>query len=181
MPVLFVALVKISRSLVAAHHAVNAKSAVEKILLKKRNVCEMTGREVDRKRQENKKVAADQLRNDIELERSLRGKSDQKAILYKRMSRSYWERWNWELQKRKEAMALEFKRAFNSASVPQHSSAEFHEIDPATLSDPEGLADEMELYIGRGSFGVVKLQVYRGIHVAVKELLPTIPLILHLE
>ena len=47
-----------------------------------------------------------------------------------------------------------------------------HEIDEALLSDPIIGGEKKEHYLGRGSFGIVKLQVYRGIHVAVKELLP---------
>ena len=43
------------------------------------------------------------------------------------------------------------------------------QIDPEMLVDPENSRD---LYVGRGSFGVVKLQLFRGMMVAVKELLP---------
>ena len=39
------------------------------------------------------------------------------------------------------------------------------------LTDPTS-SNMLELYVGRGSFGVVKLQLFRGIKVAVKELLP---------
>lgn len=44
-----------------------------------------------------------------------------------------------------------------------------NEIDSSMLLDTNG---KHKLYIGRGSFGIVRLQLYRGIHVAVKELLP---------
>ena len=43
-------------------------------------------------------------------------------------------------------------------------------IDETFLSD--AIANQDLHYLGRGSFEVVKLQLYRGIHVAVKELLP---------
>ena len=48
-----------------------------------------------------------------------------------------------------------------------------HEIDPSYLSDPPTKnGDEDELFVGRGCFGIVKVQLYRGLHVAVKEFLP---------
>ncbi len=43
------------------------------------------------------------------------------------------------------------------------------------LKDPKGESAK-QLWVGRGSFGVVKLQLYRGIKVASKELLPKTPL-----
>ena len=50
---------------------------------------------------------------------------------------------------------------------PQGSGSNMHVIDSCSLQDPDGTRDP---WIGRGSFGVVKLQVYRGISVAVKAL-----------
>ena len=47
-----------------------------------------------------------------------------------------------------------------------------HEIDPEYLLDPILEGKRCELYIGRGSFSVVRLQTYRDIVVAVKEMLP---------
>ena len=44
-----------------------------------------------------------------------------------------------------------------------------HEIEVAMLEDPGAHGQHEEHYLGRGSFGVVKLQLYRGVHVAVKE------------
>lgn len=44
-----------------------------------------------------------------------------------------------------------------------------HEIDVAMLESPIINGKVEEHFIGRGSFGAVKLQVYRGVHVAVKE------------
>ena len=35
-----------------------------------------------------------------------------------------------------------------------------HKIDPYNIVNLEGVPDPMELWIGRGSFGVVKVQVY---------------------
>ena len=95
------------------------------------------------------------------------------------MSRSYWKRWHWELQKRREAMALELGTSRRRSThhldggASEHTVASYlHEINPADLVNPEGTTNPMELWIGRGTFSVVKLQVYRGMQVAVKELLP---------
>ena len=46
-----------------------------------------------------------------------------------------------------------------------------HEIDPEVLHNPID-CDDTQIHIGRGSFGVVQIQIYCGIKVAVKELLP---------
>ena len=89
-------------------------------------------------------------------EQSLREQAEQKVLRYKNMSRCYWERWNWELQKRKEAAALSYR---NDASTSACTSAVgLHQIEPR--------------WAGRGSFGVVKINFYRGIKVVTKELLP---------
>ena len=95
----------------------------------------------------------------------------QKVVLYKKMSKCYWERWHWELQKRKEALEQLQKKARNSISS-QVNEMWLHEISPSLLTDPVRTTDSSKLYIGRGSFGIVKLQMYRGIEVAVKEFLP---------
>ena len=47
-----------------------------------------------------------------------------------------------------------------------------HEINEALLSDPKSKHEKEKYYLGRGCFGIVKLQLYRGIYVAVKEFLP---------
>ena len=46
------------------------------------------------------------------------------------------------------------------------------EIDPTMLRNPVIDAKEREHFVGRGCFGVVKVQLFRGIQVAVKEFLP---------
>lgn len=46
------------------------------------------------------------------------------------------------------------------------------EIDPKYLKDPtDNAGNSIQTYIGRGSFAVVQLQIYRGLKVAVKRLL----------
>ena len=77
---------------------------------------------------------------------------------FKNMSRSYWERWNLELKKRKQAMVSEMMAYRAQRDTHQRSASS--EIDPSNLLNPEGIADPMDLWIGRGSFGIVTLQVY---------------------
>ena len=50
-------------------------------------------------------------------------------------------------------------------------SPSIHEIVPGMLYSPPNIPKE-SMFIGRGSFGVVRSQLYSGIRVAVKELLP---------
>ena len=111
------------------------------------------------------------LQQELDEERQLGAKRDKQVMLYKRMSRSFWERWQWELRQRKEAMKLE--RAMTSQRRGHTSrvvtSSVVQEIEHTLLQDP---VEKGELYIGRGSFGLVKLQMFRGMMVAVKELLP---------
>ena len=53
------------------------------------------------------------------------------------------------------------------------ASALLHEVQPDLLHHPvKSDGSTTEEYIGRGSFAVVRLQLYRGFHVAVKEFLP---------
>ena len=93
-----------------------------------------------------------------------------KVFALRRMSRCFWERWRWELAKRKEALLM--CRRMAPIRTPNQPRSRVQEIDPEMLSEPSFNEEHQECYIGRGSFGVVKLQVYRGIFVAVKELLP---------
>ncbi len=126
-----------------------------------------------RKRAHKTQVAA--LKNKVEEELKLRKESEKQTLLYRQMARAFWERWQWELRQRKEAMTREkammfrVQRRGNSSTV---SVTQLHEIDPTLLQDPVHKGSEAELFIGRGSFGVVKLQVFRQMDVAVKEMLP---------
>lgn len=80
------------------------------------------------------------------------------------MARSYWERWQWELHQRKQAIVQQRQ----SSSKVSH----LLEIDPTLLHDPIDNDTKLEASVGQGSFGVVKMKVFRGIKVAVKELRP---------
>ena len=104
-----------------------------------------------RKRLESE-VSAQAVADTLKQERELRTKAQVEVWKYKRMSRSFWERWQWELQQRKEYLQAQknISRSIGSSGITR-----------TTILD-----------IGQGSFGVVKVQLYRGISVAVKEALP---------
>ena len=97
--------------------------------------------------------------------------SDTRITVLKRMTRTFWERWRWELEKRKEAMTMARLTA-RHFHLQRTTVIHLLEIDSSMLVDPMFNGEQQECYLGRGSFGVVKLQLYRGIHVAVKEFLP---------
>ena len=108
------------------------------------------------------------LRKALEDEHKKNGSYIRKIGMYQGMSRTYWERWRWELEKRKEAM-IELKKKYPSKKCP--SVCMLQEITPSMLTEVDS-QNTSESYVGRGSFGIVKVQKYRGILVAVKEYLP---------
>ena len=95
--------------------------------------------------------------------------NESKITALRRMTRTFWERWRWELEKRKEAMIM--TRRAGQLQLQQNTHLHIPEIESSMLSDPFLNGEKQECYVGRGSFGVVKLQLYGGIYVAVKELL----------
>ena len=114
------------------------------------------------------------LKKKVEDVHKLREESEKRVNVYRRMARSFWERWQWELRQRKEAMI----REKSAMMVSQHGKSssprvfQLHEVDHSLLHDPVVKGSSVEIFLGRGSFGIVKLQTFRGIKVAVKELLP---------
>lgn len=68
--------------------------------------------------------------------------SSREVILYKQMARHYWDRWQWELQKHKTAMAQLNKEANG-----------LHEINPVSLTNPKDKDGQpTEVYLRQGSF-----------------------------
>ena len=102
------------------------------------------------------------LKKEVQREQHLRNESEKKVIHYRMMARSYWERRRWELLQRKEA--LQHGRGGIRVSVEPR----LLEIDEALLLDPAIEHQEPEVYVGQGSFGVIKLKLFRCIKVAVK-------------
>lgn len=123
-----------------------------------------------------KLAAAEDMRKTLASEIKLKESALKESAKYKSMSRTYWERWRWELEKRKEAMVQEMKSRsllkYRSSVLSSDQEIVVQHIDPDLLSDPIIGGKQKEFFIGRGSFGVVRMQVYRGIKVAVKEFLP---------
>ena len=94
--------------------------------------------------------------------------------MYKNMARTYWERWRWECEKRKELgkeslIPLNVCHQYSSQGSSTTDILMPPQINPAMLID---LSEDLITYVGRGSFGIVKLQLYHGIYVAVKQVLP---------
>ena len=126
----------------------------------------MRNQRVKRKR----KKARASVESQLESERTLRVEAEKKVRLYKNMSRCYWERWHREFERRKTSIAEEKRQLRSLLYCPK--TTELHEIHPDLLQDVVVDGDEKEMFIGRGSFGVVRLQFYRRMKVAVKEMLP---------
>lgn len=130
----------------------------------------MNTRRKKRLRRLKKLAASEDARKALETEIKLKESAQKESAKYKSMSRTYWERWRWEHQKRKESMEQSLTKK-NQSSLQSPYQGIQH-INPELLRDPTIDGEQKEIFIGRGSFGVVKMQVYRGIQVAVKEFLP---------
>ena len=85
------------------------------------------------------------------------------------MTQKFWERWRWELEKRKEALWLSRTNSHRLQSTSEVKPY-ISEIDPSLLIRPMVNDQQTECYLGCGSFGIVKLMMYRAMHVAVKQL-----------
>ena len=111
------------------------------------------------------------LREELSAESKLRQKVELNVIAQRNRARTFWERWRWELEKRQEAMINLCQQQLRT-SPTVGKSMHIQEIDPSMLHDPviDGKAEVH--YVGRGSFGIVRAQVLRGILIAVKEFLP---------
>lgn len=88
----------------------------------------------DRKRRRRSRTKV--LEAQLQHERALRSDSDKKVIFYRNMSRSYWERWQWELQRRKEILARERAISRGCQGKDAHRAPIIHEIDPELLHNP---------------------------------------------
>lgn len=127
-----------------------------------------------RKMRNERKKRKRKLTAEVQFETKLRVDAERKVVLYKNMSRSYWERWRWELQQRKDLMLQERGAYHKLCGHKTSDKVKVLEIDPTMLKDPVNAdGQSTEKYIGRGSFAVVKLQTYRGYNVAVKKFLPS--------
>ncbi len=110
------------------------------------------------------------LKREVASEMDLRKQAEKSATTYKGISRTYWERWRWELRKRRET--IQELKIRQISKVPSTMTILLHEIDPSMLKDPYEDGQFKETYLARGCFGIVRLQEYRSMQVAVKEFLP---------
>ena len=114
----------------------------------------------ERKKKKRRTRAAIQKVKELKKQNDAATGPSRDVILYKQMARHHWDRWQWELQKRKEAAQI---------NREQIHTAGLHEINPAFLSNPNKGGQPTEIFLGQGSFSIVQLKVYRGINVAVKQ------------
>ena len=154
----------------AESHSVHSKRSRFNTSVEKRK---MRNARKKRKRVQHLRGRMKDLQNSLEHSRTSVKRQEERVKYYRQISRTYWERWRWELQKRRETM-IEIKSRKNTTQTTSDSapSLQIHNIDPTMLTDNKVDGKPQEVYLGRGSFGIVKLQNYRGIKVAVKELLP---------
>ena len=102
-------------------------------------------------------------------------KSEQNQVKhFRHVSRTYWERWRWEVDQRRESMNSERRSRETTYTkwIPTEQHLLINHIDPELIKDAVVDGVPQEVYLGRGTFGIVRLQTYRGMDVAVKELLP---------
>ena len=81
------------------------------------------------------------LQSKIESEQLLRAEATKKVALYRNMSRSYWERWRWELQKWKEEMS-------KKKMVPTLRHVDYFKLTRYTLLVCQIFLDQRRLSLG---------------------------------
>lgn len=116
------------------------------------------------------------LKQELASEKAAHEDTKARVLCSRQMAKTYWERWRYELEERKalqrRSKELHFKHQPGSK---QCSQVHVPRIDRSLLSNPTEFGESPraeDLFVGRGSFGIVKLQMYHGICVAVKEFLP---------
>lgn len=109
----------------------------------------------------------------LKLETEKREKAESEAKKYRGMATTYFERFCWEVQQRRDIMHKEKQGALGKGPSPSvKTQFSLHEINEQNLQDPVVNGKQEVVYLGRGAFGIVKVQLYRDILVAVKEYLP---------
>ena len=84
-------------------------------------------------------------------------KANNQIVTLKCMTRTFWECWRWEVEKRKEEFLLNRSARVDHVSKSSVHSHNIHLIDSCSLHN----SGEAECYLGRGSFGVVTYKMYR--------------------
>lgn len=83
--------------------------------------------------------------DDLKKEQERSNEIRKEAVLYEKMAKNFWERWQWELLKHKEALE-------QLVQTPQSEYQLLHEIDHCALTDPIIQGESVELFVGRGFF-----------------------------
>ena len=135
---------------------------------------------ISRKKKQRRRYATDvgELRRQVADREGQLNDAEKKCVTYRCMAKTYWERWRYELEERKDDLMKERQFRFSvmhcvkSPGVAAAPSPTLPLIDRSMLADPIQCESDKDIFVGRGSFGVIKFQQYRGIQVAVKEFLP---------
>ena len=92
--------------------------------------------------------------------------SEAEVTKFKCMARTFCGRWKWEIEKR-----IEAKSGLGDLQQFSDKNPCIEEIDVNSLTNPivNHIQQAQDHYLGRGSFGIVQLQLFRGVHVAVKK------------
>lgn len=131
-----------------------------------------------KKQRQHYAINAGELRRQVAEREGQLKDCEKRCVTYRCMAKTYWERWRYELEERKDNLMKEKQFRFNlmhcvkspgTASTP---SSTLPLIDRSMLIDPVQCESDKDIFVGRGSFGIIKFQQYRGIQVAVKEFLP---------
>lgn len=84
-------------------------------------------------------------------------KANSQIITLKCMTRTFWECWKWEVEKRKDKCLLHRRTKIDHLPKSSAVSNSIHQIDPCSLLN----SGEAKYYLGCGSFGVVTYKMYR--------------------
>ena len=135
---------------------------------------------IARKKKQRQRYAsnASELRRKISEQDGQLDDCEKKCVTYRCMAKTFWERWRYELEERKQHLAKEREFRFRamhcikSPGTTSTPSPTLPLIDRSMLANPIQCESDKDIFVGRGSFGVIKFQQYKGIPVAVKEFLP---------
>ena len=123
--------------------------------------------------EETLKECLDSKEEQLKLETEKREKAESELKKFRGMATTYFERFCWEVQQRRDIMDKQKQVALGKAPSPSvKTQFLLHEINEQNLQDPVVDGKQEVVYLGRGSFGIVKVQLYREILVAVKEYQP---------
>ena len=109
----------------------------------------------------------------LKLETQKCHKAESEAKKFKGMAMTYFDRFCWEVQRRRDIMDKQKQAALGKGPKPSvKKEFQLHEINTQNLQDPVVDGSQEVAYLGQGTFGIVKVQMYRNLPVAVKEYLP---------